>query len=167
MQRGLPHGRPFGALDFRVGCIPYQSRSSVGPSQRLKYTWLTPELCILRITNAAFTCFTLVITNTSLAANSIKQVTLSLEYRQSGQPPSNATVPHDSNAASMFAVGAPEVLRVPSPIAAGGTVSGAAAFNIATTLLGDGAVESYTVTVLDAHDRRAHCQAILLRESPS
>ena len=111
--------------------------------------------------------FHLVITNTSLAANSIKQVTLSLEYRQSGQPPSNATVPHDSNAASMFAVGAPEVLRVPSPIAAGGTVSGAAAFNIATTLLGDGAVESYTVTVLDAHDRRAHCQAILLRESPS
>ena len=109
--------------------------------------------------------FHLLITNKSLAANSIKQVTLSLEYGERGQPLSNVAVPHDSNAASRVGVGAPEVLRVPSPIAGGETISGAAVFNIANALLGNGAVESYTVTVLDAHDRQAHCHAILLRET--
>ena len=111
--------------------------------------------------------FHLLITNQSLAANSIKQVKLTLEYGQRGQPTSNVAVPHDSNAASAVGVGPLQLLRVPSPIAAGETGSGAAVFPISNALLGNSVVESYTVTVLDAYDRQAHCQAILLKEMES
>ena len=108
--------------------------------------------------------FSLLITNQSLAANSIKQVRLSLEYGQWDRPPSNMVIPHDSSVAGTVDLGETEVLRVPGPMAAGGTVSGVAVFSVANALFGGGAVGSYTVTVLDAHDRQACCQPIFLRE---
>lgn len=109
--------------------------------------------------------FHLLITNKSMAANSIKDVRLSLKHGQRGQPSSNIVIPHDSKAASTIDIGATEILRVPNPIAAGETISGVVAFSIADALLGNGLVEAYIVTVLDAHDRESHCQAIFLRET--
>ena len=111
--------------------------------------------------------FHLLITNSSLSANSIKQISLSVEFRAQDRPPSNVAVSHDSTAADAAGVSLDEALRVPSPIAAGDSISGAAVFPIASVLFGNGSVESYTVTVSDAHDREVHCQAILLRETDS
>lgn len=108
--------------------------------------------------------FSLVITNPSLAANSIKEVRLSLECSQPDRPPSNMVVRHDSNVADSVDLGKAEVLRIPGPIAAGGTVSGVAVFPVANVHFGGGAVESYTIIVLDARDRQASCQPILLKE---
>ena len=108
--------------------------------------------------------FSLVITNSSLAANSIKEVRLSLEYSQPHRPPSNMVVRHDSNVAGSVDLGEAKVLRIPGPIAAGGTVSGVAVFPVANANFRGGAVESYTIIVLDAHDRQASCQPIFLKE---
>ena len=111
--------------------------------------------------------FHLLITNSSLSANSIKQISLSVEFRAQDRPPSNVSVPHDTAAADAAGVSLDEILRVPSPIAAGDSISGAAVFPFANALLGSSSVESYTVTVSDAHDREVHCQAILLEETDS
>lgn len=121
---------------------------------------------ILHLTNGQrrVYVFHLLITNKSMAANSIKEVRFSLKHGQQDQPSSNIVIPHDSKSASMVGIEATEIIRVPSPIAAGETVLGAVAFPIADALLENDSVEGYIVTVLDAHDREAHCQAILLRE---
>ena len=111
--------------------------------------------------------FRLVITNQSLVANSVKRITLAVEYGQRGRPLSNVAIPHDSNAASAANIVSAETFRVPSPIAAGESVAGTALFPIADALLGDNVVNSHTVIVLDAHDREARCQAIVLREMES
>ena len=111
--------------------------------------------------------FRLVITNQSLVANSIKQLSLAVEYDERGEPLSNVAIPHDSSAASAAKIVSAEVFRVPSPIAAGESVAGTALFPIANALLGDSVVNSHTVLVLDAHDRETRCQAIVLREIKS
>ena len=111
--------------------------------------------------------FYLLITNKSLTANSIKEIKLSLEYGHRDQPPSNVAIPHDSTTASTVDAGSTEILRVPSPIAAGESIAGAAIFPIANAILGNSAVGPYTVTVLDAHDREAFCSAFVLKEKDS
>lgn len=111
--------------------------------------------------------FHLLITNSSVSANSIRQISLCVEFRAQDRPPANVAVPHDPSAASAAGISLDETLRVPCPIAAGNSISGAAVFPIANVLFGHGSVESYTVTVSDAHDLEVHCQAILLRETDS
>ena len=106
----------------------------------------------------------LVITNRSIAANSIKQILLAVDYGRRGHPPSNVAIPHDSGAASAVDLGSAEVLRVPTPIAAGESISGTALFPMANSLLQDNSVNSHTVIVIDAHDREARREAIVLRE---
>ena len=63
--------------------------------------------------------FRLLITNSSLSANSIKRIALAVEFRADDQPPFNVAIPHDGTAADAASVSVDEVLRVPSPIAAG------------------------------------------------
>lgn len=111
--------------------------------------------------------FRLLITNKSLAANSIKRIALTLEYGHQGQPPSNVVIPHDSSAAIAASMEATEVIRVPRSIAAGDTITGAALFPIDTGVVGDGVVQSHILTVTDAHDRDVQRHAILLWEVQS
>lgn len=109
--------------------------------------------------------FHLLVTNKSLVANSIKQITLTLHYDEGEQPPSNLSIEHDPHAVDTLTPGAPDTFVVPSPIAGGGAVSGTALFSIADKLPLNRPVATYTVEVLDAHDRPTHCQQILLKES--
>ena len=111
--------------------------------------------------------FDLLISNRSIADNSIKEIKLSLNYAHRDKPPSNVVVPHDSNSADTTRANSTELLRIPCPIAAGNSISGAAVFPISNALLGSNEVESYNLTVLDAHDQEASCQPILLMETES
>ena len=127
-------------------------------AERLKEPALKVYLADYRILNPPsedrrIYVFHLLITNTSLSANSIKGIELSLEYGQQGQPPSNVVVPHDASAAMAASMEATEVIRVPCCIAAGAPIAGAALFPIDTGLIGDGVVESHVVTVTDAYDQ--------------
>ena len=109
--------------------------------------------------------FELLITNKSAAPNSIKQLSLALTYDQQSRPASNLAVQHDPDALK----GSPkpqvgDVLSVPRPIGAGEAISGIALFPVADTILDGAPIEMYTVELLDAHERAAECQAILMRE---
>lgn len=84
--------------------------------------------------------FHLLVTNQSLATNSLKQIQLSLECGHPGQPPSNVTVPHDRKVAASVALAPDEAFRVPTPLAAGESVLGAAVFSVANTLFEDGTI---------------------------
>ena len=111
--------------------------------------------------------FHLLVTNQSLAANSIKLIHLSLECGHPQQPPSNVTVPHDPNAAAAVGLAPDEVFRIPTPLAPGGSISGAAVFSVCNGLFQDHPIESYVVAVVDAHGHQASCELLLLRETES
>lgn len=109
--------------------------------------------------------FRLVITNRSLAANSVKQLTLFLESGQADAPAPNVLCPHDSSVSGLIGVPATDVFNIPRLLAPGEAISGVAMFPITDSLLDYCAVESHAVMVTDAHGQQVHCQAILLRES--
>ena len=109
--------------------------------------------------------FRLVITNKSLTANSVKQLTLFLESGQADAPAPNVLCPHDPSVSGLIGVPATDVFDVPRLLAPGEAISGVALFPIADSLLDHCAMESHTVMVTDAHGQQVHCQAILLRES--
>lgn len=110
--------------------------------------------------------FEVLITNKSAAPNSIKKLSLSLEYDRQKRPPSNLTIQHDSIALDSAPTGqVSNALSVPKLIAPGEAISGTALFPVANVILEHGLVDMYTVMVLDAHDRAAECQAILLKET--
>ena len=110
--------------------------------------------------------FKLLITNSSAAPNSIKQLLLSFDYDQGNQPASNLAIQHDPNALDPSTTGqVGNALSVPIPIAAGEAIAGTALFPVASAILERGPIEMYTVRLLDAHDRAAECQAILLKEA--
>ena len=111
--------------------------------------------------------FRLLATNQSLAANSIKQIHLSLECAHPHHPPSNVTVPHDRTVATAVGLEPEEVFRVPTPIAPGESISGAAVFSVGNALFEDLLVESYVVAVVDAYNHQARCQPMLLWETES
>lgn len=106
----------------------------------------------------------LVITNQSLAANSIKHITLSLEYGPKGAPLSNVTISHTPGVNGLVNVGTGESFRIPRPVAAGESVDGIALFPVANAILGDSVVKSHSITILDAYDRETNCHPIVLRE---
>ena len=108
--------------------------------------------------------FELVITNKSALANSIKQLSLSLEYEQDKRPESSLTIQHRPAAFDQPVAELHSVFVVPRGIAAGEAVSGTALFSIADNMLDNDTIEMYTVEVVDAHDRAAQCEAVLLRE---
>ena len=109
--------------------------------------------------------FELLITNKSAAPNSIKQLSLSLDYDQQNRPKSNLAIQHDRKALDASPAGqAGDALSVPRIIAAGEAISGTALFPVVNVILEHGPIEMYTVQLLDAHDRAAECQAILLKE---
>lgn len=110
--------------------------------------------------------FELMITNKSAAPNSIKQLSVSLDYDQQKRPTSNIAIQHDPvalDSSPTDQVGS--ALSVPRLIAAGEAISGTALFPVANAILEHGSIEMYTVKVLDAHDRTAERQAILLKET--
>lgn len=110
--------------------------------------------------------FKLLITNKSAAPNSIKQLFLSLDYDQQNQPASILAIQHDPEALDPSTAGqVGNALTIPRPIAAGEAISGTALFPVAGGILERGSIDMYTVRLLDAHDRAAECQAILLRET--
>ena len=109
--------------------------------------------------------FELVITNKSVAANSIKQLSLSLGYAQDNRPPSNLAIEHDPNALDKAVPQVGSVLYVPRGVASGEAVSGTAVFPVADRILEGEPIEMYTVQLLDTYDRAAECQAMLLRET--
>ena len=110
--------------------------------------------------------FELLITNKSAAPNSIKQLSLSLDYDQQKRPTSNLAIQHDPMALDAFPNGqVVNAFSVPRLIADGEAISGTALFPVANAILELGPIEMYTVKLFDAHDRPAECQAILLRET--
>ncbi len=110
--------------------------------------------------------FELLITNKSAAPNSIKQLSLSLDYDQQNRPASNLAIQHDPKALDTSPTGqVGNALSVPRLIAPGEAISGTALFPVADVILEHGPVEMYTVQLFDAHDRAAECQAILLKET--
>lgn len=111
--------------------------------------------------------FHLLVTNQSLAANSIKRIHLLLEFGHSDQPASNVTVPHDQTAATDVDLKTTEVFSVPTSIAPGDSIPGVAVFSVSNSLLDDQFVESYVVAVVDAHNHETRCQPMLLWETES
>lgn len=111
--------------------------------------------------------FHLLVTNQSLAANSIKLIHLSLECGHPQQPPSNVTVPHDPNAAAAVGLAPDEVFLIPTPLPPGGSISGAAVFSVCNGLFKDRPIESYVVAVVDTHGHEVSCQLMLLQETES
>ena len=110
--------------------------------------------------------FKLLITNKSAAPNSIKQLSLSLDYEQQKRPTSNLSIQHDLMALDALSRGqVVDAFSVPRLIAAGEAISGTALFPVGNAISELGPIEMYTVKIFDAHDRIAECQAILLRET--
>ena len=109
--------------------------------------------------------FSLVVTNKSLAANSIKELTLLLMSQHDDQPPPNIVCPHDANSGRAIGLDPDEVFRIPRPIAGGEAVSGIAVFPVADALLDHSRAQSYTVTAIDAHGHETQRQAILLKQT--
>ena len=108
--------------------------------------------------------FELVITSKSALANSIKQLSLSMDYEQDKRPASSLAIQHSAAALDESVAEVHSVFAVPRAIAAGEAVSGTALFSIADNILDNDTIEMYTVEVVDVHDRAARCQAVLLRE---
>lgn len=108
--------------------------------------------------------FSLVVTNKSIVANSIKEIVLVIESGQQGQATSTINVPHTPSTASVSSVSDSECFKTPFSIGAGETVSGIALFSVRDNLVQGMAIESYRVRLTDGHDRQALCKAILLRE---
>jgi len=123
------------------------------------------SVCALPSEQRHIYVFRLIITNRSLAANSVTQLTLFLESGHADAPAPNVFCPHDSSVSGVVGVPTTEVISVPRLLAPGEVISGVALFPIADNLLDYCAMESHTVMVTDAHGRQVHCQAILLRES--
>ena len=118
----------------------------------------------LQTENRRIYLFRLIVTNRSVVANSIKYVSLSIEFGTLGERLSNVTIPHDAAVAQAAAAREQEVLTIPVSIAPGETLSGIALFSLSEDLLQGAAVESYTVSITDGHDKDVRCEAILLRE---
>lgn len=111
--------------------------------------------------------FSLLVTNQSLAANSIRELLLSLEFRSNGQPPRNLVCAHDAEVAQELGMDSAKVFSVPRPIAGGESIAGVAIFPVASAFLNQHEVESYTLTVRDAHENESCWQAFLLKENES
>ena len=119
----------------------------------------------LHTENRRIYLFRLVVTNRSVVGNSIKRVSLSIEFGKLGERLSNITIPHETAAAQAAAVTEDEVLAMPVSIAPGETLSGIALFPLNEDLLQGVDVESYTVSITDGHDGNVSCEAILLPET--
>ena len=107
----------------------------------------------------------LLVTNRSLAANSIKELLLSLEYRQDGQPPRNIVCPHDARAAPALGLDDADIFRLPQIIGGGEAISGIALFPVAHALLDETEMATYTVTARDSYDNEARQRVVILRET--
>ena len=115
----------------------------------------------LRAENRRIYVFRLIATNRSVVANSIKYVSLSIEFGELGERLSNVTIPHDAAAAPAASVTEQEVLTVPVSIAPGETLSGIALFPLNEDLLRGAAVESYAVSITDGNDKDVRCEGDL------
>ena len=110
--------------------------------------------------------FKLLVTNKSAAPNSIKQLSLFLDFTQEKQPSSNLAVEHDYKAHDAIPnIKWEDTLSVPRPIAAGEAISGIALFPVSNVIFERGLIEMYTIRILDAYDRAAERQVSLLKET--
>lgn len=107
--------------------------------------------------------FQLVITNRSDLANSIRTLTLGLQYVRQGNPMPLVSIPHTAHPPrgehKTF-----EVLTVPFPLPPRGVVAGAAVFDVSDDVLSGADVESYRISVSDALERVTHLETIVVQE---
>lgn len=105
----------------------------------------------------------LLVTNKSLAANSIKELSLSLLYHHDGQPPRNIVCSHDAQVAPALGLNEADIFRLPQRIGGGEAISGIALFPLANALLDETEMATYTVTATDSYDNEARQQVVVLR----
>lgn len=107
--------------------------------------------------------FQIRVTNKSDAANALKDVTLKIACGRRGEPPSNVIVRHNREAARAIA-NPPDLLRVPQSVSAHSVTGGLALFPVADPLLRGLQIDSYTISLVDAHDHEVTKDALILRE---
>ena len=106
--------------------------------------------------------FEMLVSNLSVAPNSIKRIELAIEYGERGQPLSHLAVPHSDEVPVATGVSGSEARKLPILIGAGETLSIVAQFLVAEDLLQGGVVESCKVVVTDTYDREVEQKSLLI-----
>ena len=106
----------------------------------------------------------LLISNQSIAANSIKRISLSMEHGSPGRPRSHLAVDHSHEVPVATGASDADALKLPVSIGAGESLRAVAQFLVNEELLQGDAVESCSVLVTDSHDRNAKREVIFTRE---
>lgn len=111
--------------------------------------------------------FQIVVSNSSDAANSIRDVRLVIEHeRAPGGPSSTLVIAHKPELAARLTDVSGEPLRLPCAIPGRTSVGGLALFEVASNLLRESRVESYILQVADTYGHETSVEAMILREQP-
>jgi hypothetical protein len=115
--------------------------------------------------NARLFVFNLAITNKSASDNSVKEISLFIEYQRKEGPLSNISIPHNLGIENIGENLEP--FTVPFRIDRFSIVSGLAVFKVPNELIHGSIVETYMVRVVDHKGHVSELETILLRELDS
>jgi hypothetical protein len=108
--------------------------------------------------------FRIMASNGSDLANSISDARLVIEHQHGQGPASDLRVSHNADLFERVPDLAGEALRIPCPIPARTSVAGLLLFEVASALLRESSVESYTLQVVDTFGEATSVEARLLIE---
>lgn len=89
--------------------------------------------------------------NRSDSDNAVAYLELEVRYKNPGDAYMKVKVPHEARLADSFGAERVKPFDLPARIDAHQTVAGWALFNVSASLLGSGAVETYTLILTDSH----------------
>jgi hypothetical protein len=108
--------------------------------------------------------FQVMVTNTSDAPNSVREVRLALKYGKERGVISTVAIPHNADHMKHLKTNHHDPLNPPFSIAARSVLGGVAVFSMPDDLTKNSVIESYTVEVVDTFGLKAGAEAILLKE---